>query len=136
VTIWDQVLEKLRAGMPAEDFRRWFGATAYASDSGDQVTVWVPSEAIRRHLDNQYRDAIKRAFAAVGRSPPESYRLISFITCAMASRLSRARSSISRRASASGCRALCLKRRGRRPRSWNDRTRAPIPQCNERAVEG
>ena len=69
MTIWDQVLEKLRAGMPAEDFRRWFGATAYASDSGDQVTVWVPSEAIRRHLDNQYRDAIERAIAALGRSP-------------------------------------------------------------------
>jgi hypothetical protein len=68
VTIWDQVLEQLRRGMPAEDFRRWFGATAYASDSGDQVTVWVPSEAIRRQLDHQYRDAIERAITAVGRS--------------------------------------------------------------------
>ena len=53
MTIWDQVLETLRAGMPEEDFRRWFGATAYASDSGDQITVWVPSEAIRRHIDEQ-----------------------------------------------------------------------------------
>jgi chromosomal replication initiation ATPase DnaA len=68
VTIWDQVLEKLREGMPAEDYRRWFGATAYASDSGDQITVWVPSEAIRRHLDSQFRDAIDRAIEAVGRS--------------------------------------------------------------------
>ena len=77
VTIWDQVLEKLRAGMPAEDFRRWFGATAYASDSGDQVTVWVPSEAIRRHLDNQYRDAIERAIAAVGRSRTTVHLVVS-----------------------------------------------------------
>jgi chromosomal replication initiation ATPase DnaA len=67
ITIWDQVLETLRAGMPAEDFRRWFGATSYASDSGDQITVWVPSEAIRRHLNHQYRDAIDRAITAVGR---------------------------------------------------------------------
>jgi chromosomal replication initiation ATPase DnaA len=67
VTIWDEVLAQLRAGMPAEDFRRWFGATAYASDSGDQITVWVPSEAIRRHLNHQYRDAIARAIEAVGR---------------------------------------------------------------------
>jgi len=67
VTIWDEVLERLRAALPAEDFRRWFGATAYASDSGDQITVWVPSEAIRRHLDNQYRDTIERAVAALGR---------------------------------------------------------------------
>ena len=62
------MLEHLRAGMPSEDFSRWFGATAYASDSGDQITVWVPSEAIRRHLDNQYRDAIDRAISAAGRS--------------------------------------------------------------------
>jgi chromosomal replication initiation ATPase DnaA len=68
VTIWDQVLETLRAGMPEEDFRRWFGATAYASDSGDQITVWVPSEAIRRHLDNHYQDEIRRAVATVGRT--------------------------------------------------------------------
>jgi chromosomal replication initiation ATPase DnaA len=68
VTIWDHVLEALRAGMPAEDFRRWFGATAYASDSGDQITVWVPSEGVRRHLDNHYREAIGRALAEHGRA--------------------------------------------------------------------
>ena len=68
VTIWDQVLETLRAGMPEEDFRRWFGATAYASDSGDQITVWVPSEAIRRHIDGNYQEAIARALVARGRS--------------------------------------------------------------------
>jgi chromosomal replication initiation ATPase DnaA len=68
VTIWDQVLETLHAGMLEEDFRRWFGATAYASDSGDQITVWVPSEAIRRHIDSNYREAIKRALAAQGRT--------------------------------------------------------------------
>ena len=68
VTIWDEVLDQLRAAMPAEDFRRWFGATAYASDSGDQITVWVPSEGVRRHLDKQYRDTIDRAVAAVGRA--------------------------------------------------------------------
>jgi chromosomal replication initiation ATPase DnaA len=68
VTIWDQVLETLRAGMPEEDFRRWFGATAYASDSGDQITVWVPSEAIRRHIDSNYMEAIARALEARDRS--------------------------------------------------------------------
>jgi chromosomal replication initiation ATPase DnaA len=75
VTIWDQVLERLRATMPAEDFRRWFGATAYASDSGDQITVWVPSEAIRRHLDKQYRDTIEQAVADAGR-PDTIVRLV------------------------------------------------------------
>lgn len=68
MTIWDQVLATLHAGMLEEDFRRWFGATAYASDSGDQITVWVPSEAIRRHIDSNYLEAIKRALAAQGRA--------------------------------------------------------------------
>jgi chromosomal replication initiation ATPase DnaA len=67
MTIWDQVLDELRPTLPREDFRRWFGATAYASDSGDQITVWVPSEAVRRHLEHQYRDAIDQAIEAIGR---------------------------------------------------------------------
>jgi len=67
MTIWDQVLDALRPKMPAEDFRRWFGATAYASDSGDQITVWVQTESIRRHIVLHYGDAIDRALAALGR---------------------------------------------------------------------
>ena len=53
--------------MPEEDFRRWFGATAYASDSHDQITVWVPSEAIRRHITNMYGDDVRQALNAIGR---------------------------------------------------------------------
>jgi chromosomal replication initiation ATPase DnaA len=68
VTIWDELLTSIRAGMPDEDFRRWFGATAYASDAGDQITVWVPSEAIRRHIATHYQDDLDRALAAAGRS--------------------------------------------------------------------
>jgi chromosomal replication initiation ATPase DnaA len=65
---WVQILEKMRAKMPEEDFRRWFGATAYASDSGDQLTVWVPSEAVRRHITAHYENAIDRELAATGRA--------------------------------------------------------------------
>lgn len=67
MTIWDQVLEALRVEVPDEDFRRWFGDTAYASDSGDQITVWVPTESIRRHLDTHFGDSLDRALAAIGR---------------------------------------------------------------------
>src|SRR5207249_162937 len=66
-TIWDAILERMQVSMPAEDFRRWFSGTAYASDSGDQITVWVPTESIRRHLVLHYQDAIDRALAALGR---------------------------------------------------------------------
>jgi chromosomal replication initiation ATPase DnaA len=66
-TVWDDVLERLRTTIDAEDFRRWFGSTAYASDSGDQITVWVASEAIRRHLTSHYEREIEATLDAVGR---------------------------------------------------------------------
>jgi len=65
---WERILEGLRAHMPEEDFRRWFGSTAYASDSGDQLTVWVPTEAIRRHIMAHYEGAIERELKASGRT--------------------------------------------------------------------
>jgi chromosomal replication initiation ATPase DnaA len=68
MTIWDEILERLRAGMPDDDFRRWFGATAYASDSGDQITVWVPTEAVRRHISTHYQDRIDSLLDALDRS--------------------------------------------------------------------
>jgi chromosomal replication initiation ATPase DnaA len=67
MTIWNEVLEEMRTGMPDEDFRRWFGATAYASDSGDQITVWVPTEAVRRHIVTHYLDRIESLLASMGR---------------------------------------------------------------------
>ena len=66
--IWEQILEGLRTGIPDEDFRRWFGASSYASDSGDQLTVWVPTESIRRHISAHYENAIDRELAALGRA--------------------------------------------------------------------
>jgi chromosomal replication initiation ATPase DnaA len=68
MTSWDQILGIVRSHVPEEDFRHWFGATAYASDSGDQITVWVPSEAIRRHLINNFQDDIDRALGALDRA--------------------------------------------------------------------
>ena len=66
-TVWDDVLARIRTTVEVEDFRRWFGATVYASDSGDQITVWVVSEAIRRHLTRHYDAEIAAALKAVGR---------------------------------------------------------------------
>ena len=64
---WAEILERMRTKIPEDDFRRWFGQTAYASDSGDQLTVWVPSEAIRRHIATHYERAIERELEASGR---------------------------------------------------------------------
>ena len=67
-TVWDEVLQEIAAGLEAEEFRRWFSPTSYASDSGDQITVWVPSEAIRRHLHTHFDDEIRSALTAIGRA--------------------------------------------------------------------
>jgi chromosomal replication initiation ATPase DnaA len=74
---WDAILERLRPEMPEEDFRRWFGATAYASDSGDQITVWVPTESIRRHVLVHFQEAINRALAAIDRREAEIRLVVS-----------------------------------------------------------
>jgi chromosomal replication initiation ATPase DnaA len=68
MNVWDEVLARVRATVDAEDFRRWFDSTAYASDAGDQITVWVPTEVIRRHLMTHFQDRIDLALNAVGRS--------------------------------------------------------------------
>ena len=65
---WELVLEKIRADVDAEDFRRWFSSTSYAGDSGDQINVWIGSEAVRRHIETHYQDEIDRALAAINRS--------------------------------------------------------------------
>ena len=65
--VWDDVVAQVRVTVDDEDFRRWFAAAAYASDAGDQITVWVASEAIRRHLMSRYEETIDAALAAIGR---------------------------------------------------------------------
>jgi chromosomal replication initiation ATPase DnaA len=65
---WEAILSQIRARMEEEDFRRWFGATAYASDSGDQISVWVPTEAIRRHLVSHFQRHLDEALDALDRT--------------------------------------------------------------------
>jgi chromosomal replication initiation ATPase DnaA len=67
MTIWDEILTVLRGDVPPDDFRRSFSETTYASDSGDQITVWVPTESMRRHLTSRYGDAISSALNQMNR---------------------------------------------------------------------
>jgi chromosomal replication initiation ATPase DnaA len=72
---WTLILERLQGELDGEEFQRWFGTTAYASDSGDQITVWVASESIRRHIMAHYHEPIHRALTMLGR-PYTDVRLI------------------------------------------------------------
>lgn len=67
MNVWDQVLETLRDQLDGDEFRRWFAETSYASDAGDQVTVWVPSQSAARHLGVHYQHLIEAALAGVDR---------------------------------------------------------------------
>lgn len=65
--VWEAILERLREEIPEEDYRRWLSGTAYASDAGDQITVWVLTDANRQHILGHYQGALERALAAVDR---------------------------------------------------------------------
>jgi chromosomal replication initiation ATPase DnaA len=64
---WDLVLARIRPRLDGEDFRRWFSGTHYAADAGDQITVWVHSESIRRHITAHFQKQIDEALDAIGR---------------------------------------------------------------------
>jgi chromosomal replication initiation ATPase DnaA len=64
---WERVLTEVRTEVEPEDFRRWFGSTSYAGDSGDQITVWIGSESHRRHIETHFRDELDRALEAIER---------------------------------------------------------------------
>jgi chromosomal replication initiation ATPase DnaA len=54
-----------------DELRRWFGESTQAGDTGDQVTVWVPSEPVRRHILTHYQDLIDRALEYLDRQNVE-----------------------------------------------------------------
>ena len=64
---WQRVLAQLRLEIDEEDFRRWFSSTSYAGDSGEQITVWIGAESLRRHIEVHFRDTIERALVALDR---------------------------------------------------------------------
>ena len=66
--IWAAVLERLRATIDPDEYRRWFSVSSQASDSGDQITVWVPASADARHISEHYLDIIHRELAQLDRT--------------------------------------------------------------------
>ena len=64
--LWNQILDRLREEVEPEEYRRWFSPTTYASDSGDLITVWVPTEATRRYISTHYTAHIERTLRRMG----------------------------------------------------------------------
>jgi chromosomal replication initiation ATPase DnaA len=67
VTLWDRVLRRLRQELESEEYRRWFAESNQAGDSGDQITVWVPSETARRHIIAHYQETLDRVLESLDR---------------------------------------------------------------------
>jgi chromosomal replication initiation ATPase DnaA len=65
---WNAVLERLRASIDPNEFRRWFLGTTQASDSGDQITVWVTHASEGRHITTRYLELITRELASMKRT--------------------------------------------------------------------
>ena len=66
--IWVAVLEQLRSTIDPDEYRRWFLGSSQASDSGDQITIWVPAVADVRHISLHYIDRIYRELAQLDRT--------------------------------------------------------------------
>ena len=66
--VWAQILGRLKADIDPEEFRRWFSNSSYASDSGDVITVWVPSAAEGRQISQNYLKRLRRELARLGRA--------------------------------------------------------------------
>lgn len=64
---WDAVLQHLLTTIEPGEYRRWFSSSMQASDSGDQITVWVPTVNDGRHITTHYLDEITRALARMQR---------------------------------------------------------------------
>ena len=65
--VWQLILDRVRHEVEPDEFRRWFSETGFASDSGDQITVWVTSETLRRHVERNYHDVLARILEGLDR---------------------------------------------------------------------
>ncbi len=66
--VWTTILERLKGTIDNEEFRRWFLSSSQASDSGDQITVWVPAQTDVRHISVNYLDRIYRELEQLQRT--------------------------------------------------------------------
>ena len=52
--LWNQVLERLRSSLDADEYEKWFAPTSYLGEKGDQIDVRVP--------DGRFVDVIAERF--------------------------------------------------------------------------
>jgi len=66
--VWTQLLARIETKVNRHSFNTWFSPTVFVEDTGDRVTVRVPSELCRNWLTKHYSGVISEATEEVHRS--------------------------------------------------------------------
>ena len=66
--VWTELLARIETKVNRHSFNTWFSPTVFVEDTGDRVTVRVPSELCRNWLTRHYSGVITEATAEVQRS--------------------------------------------------------------------
>ena len=66
--VWSELLARIETKVNRHSFNTWFSPTVFVEDTGDRVTVRVPSELCRNWLTKHYSNVITEATAEVRRS--------------------------------------------------------------------
>ena len=66
--VWSELLARIETKVNRHSFNTWFSPTVFVEDTGDRVTVRVPSELCRNWLTKHYTAVITEATAEVQRS--------------------------------------------------------------------
>lgn len=63
--IWEEALNELKDHLSVPTFETWFRSVKLASDTGDTVTLEVPSEFAKEWLDTRYRSLIESTLSDI-----------------------------------------------------------------------
>ena len=66
--VWSELLARIETKVNRHSFNTWFSPTVFVEDTGDRVTVRVPSELCRNWLTKHYTAVLTEATAEVQRS--------------------------------------------------------------------
>ena len=66
--VWTELLARIETKVNRHSFNSWFSPTAFVDDTGDRITVRVPSELCRNWLTKHYTAVITEATAEVQRN--------------------------------------------------------------------
>jgi chromosomal replication initiator protein len=70
-SIWDQILSRVETKVNRHSFYTWFKPTAFVGDTGDSITVSVPSLLFKDWLTKHYSVVLSEALAEVRRPAAE-----------------------------------------------------------------